>query len=302
MWFGGALKLMLSNKRIKWESDSKATTKNDNNIYACVCLCVSDIQCAQYVIISRQPKFGSFNLDLWLWFRSHRKSMWLRRPAIRSTQINPFFPNDIAFFVLRSSFIHSFDQNNATIYLFPFKSSVLQPNKNDSYRFGQKGNRSCHDKKDPKFVSLVRAFVLIFHLAKICFFLSFAFCSAQALRELSWDEREWARVEDTQREREREKKASMALNECAMSGLFSQSKKRRFKSSRNEMKIEENEKWTHGEKAKQKTRKKKKKSKKRENSKPEDLKLYGQKLKLIRCAIYSVVSSLCIVVRGIYLQ
>lgn len=97
------------------------------------------------------------------------------RPMIRSTQINPF-PNDIAL-PWSSSFIRSFDRNNATIYLFPFKSSVLQPNKNDSYRFGQKGNRSCHDKKDPRFVSLVRAFVLIFHLVKMPFSFFFAFIS-----------------------------------------------------------------------------------------------------------------------------
>lgn len=119
-----------------------------------------------------------------------------RRPKIRSTQINPFFRRHRIFFARRScrcfgcrSFIHSFDRNNATIYLFPFKSSVLQPNKHDSYRFGQKGNRSCHGKRDSRFVLLVRAFVFISCLAqnvctwkrewkrsvRVCFFHSVSF-------------------------------------------------------------------------------------------------------------------------------
>lgn len=121
-----------------------------------------------------------------------------RRPTIRSTQINPFFQRhriSIFFFcvllLLRTSFIHSFDRNNATIYLFPFKSSVLQPNKNDSYRFGQKGNRSCHDKKVPKFVSLIRAFILIFHLASMFFFfVFFSFISRIVVTHRERDEKE----------------------------------------------------------------------------------------------------------------
>lgn len=224
------------NKASSWIKAHKRKKKNGNILVERACGWVSavvcDIQCANMLLSLGDRNSDRLILIYGFDFVRIENPYERRRPTIRSTQINPF-SNDIAFsvflcfffsccFCFGRPFIHSFDRNNATIYLFPFKSSVLQPNKNDSYRFGQKGNRSCHDKKVLRFVSLIRTFILIFHLARMFFFFSFRELSPHTESEM----------------KKRRVKFHKALNECAMSGLYSQSKKRRFKSGWNEMKME----------------------------------------------------------------
>lgn len=162
-----------------------------------------------------------------------------QRPTNRSTQINPFFRRHRIVFVRRScrffgcrSFIRLIGTMQLFIYFRlsrPLNMILIVLAKKEIGAVTTKRTRDSFCSFVHLFSSHARHKTYVYERGskrEACGCASFSLCFMSGM--VVTHRARW----------KREEKSSMALNECAMSVLFSQSKNRRFKSSWNEMKME----------------------------------------------------------------